>query len=35
VTRVFSEFQRRGLVEREERRVVLLNVAGLARLAGL
>jgi len=35
VTRILSEFQRRGLVEREGRRYVLKNVAGLSRLAGL
>jgi CRP/FNR family cyclic AMP-dependent transcriptional regulator len=35
VTRILSEFQRRGLVERNERRYVLKNVAGLRRLAGL
>jgi CRP-like cAMP-binding protein len=35
VTRILSEFQRRGLVERDGRRYVLKNVAGLSRLAGL
>jgi CRP-like cAMP-binding protein len=35
VTRVLSEFQRRGLVERDGRRYVLRNVAGLRRLAGV
>jgi CRP-like cAMP-binding protein len=35
VTRILSEFQRRGLVEREGRRFVLRNIAGLAKLAGL
>jgi CRP/FNR family cyclic AMP-dependent transcriptional regulator len=35
VTRILSEFQKRGLVERRERRYVLKNVAGLRRLAGL
>jgi CRP-like cAMP-binding protein len=35
VTRILSEFQRRGLVERDGRRYVLKNVAGLGRLAGL
>jgi CRP/FNR family cyclic AMP-dependent transcriptional regulator len=35
VTRILSEFQRRGLVERDERRYVLKNVAGLRRLAGV
>ncbi len=33
VTRILSEFQRRGLVAREGRRYRLANVAGLARLA--
>jgi CRP/FNR family cyclic AMP-dependent transcriptional regulator len=35
VTRILSDFQRRGLVSREGRRYVLKNVAGLRRLAGL
>lgn len=35
VTRILSEFQRRGLVERDGRRYVLKDVAGLGRLAGL
>jgi CRP-like cAMP-binding protein len=35
VTRILSEFQRRGLVERTDRRYVLKNVAGLTKLAGL
>jgi CRP-like cAMP-binding protein len=35
VTRILSEFQRRGLVEREGRRFQLRNIAGLAKLAGL
>jgi CRP/FNR family transcriptional regulator, cyclic AMP receptor protein len=35
VTRILSEFQRRGLVERDGRRYVLKHVAGLERLAGL
>jgi CRP/FNR family transcriptional regulator, cyclic AMP receptor protein len=35
VTRILSEFQRRGLVDREGRRYVLNDVAGLGRLAGL
>jgi CRP/FNR family transcriptional regulator, cyclic AMP receptor protein len=35
VTRILSEFQRRGLVERTDRRYVLKNVAGLRRLAAL
>jgi len=35
VTRILSEFQRRGLVEKNDRRYVLKNVAGLRRLAGL
>jgi CRP/FNR family transcriptional regulator/CRP/FNR family cyclic AMP-dependent transcriptional regulator len=33
VTRVLSEFQRRGLIERDGRRYVLRNVSGLRRLA--
>ncbi|HXY72753.1 MAG TPA: Crp/Fnr family transcriptional regulator [Actinomycetota bacterium] len=35
VTRILSEFQRRKLIERAERRYVLKNVDGLAKLAGL
>jgi CRP/FNR family cyclic AMP-dependent transcriptional regulator len=35
VTRVISDFQRRGLVEREGRRFVLRRISGLAKLAGL
>jgi len=35
VTRILSEFQRRKLVERVDRRYRLKNVAGLAKLAGL
>jgi len=35
VTRILSDFQRRGLVEREGRRFVLRKIAGLAKLAGL
>ena len=35
VTRILSEFQRRGLVDRNDRRYVLKNVTGLRRLAGL
>jgi CRP/FNR family transcriptional regulator, cyclic AMP receptor protein len=35
VTRILSEFQRRGLVYRDGRRYVLKDVAGLGRLAGL
>ncbi len=35
VTRVLSEFQRRGLVEKEGRRYVLKKVEGLAKIAGL
>lgn len=35
VTRILSEFQKRGLVDRRERRYVLKNVTGLRRLAGL
>jgi CRP/FNR family cyclic AMP-dependent transcriptional regulator len=35
VTRILSEMQRRGLVERDGRRYVLKNVTGLSRLASL
>jgi CRP/FNR family transcriptional regulator, cyclic AMP receptor protein len=35
VTRILSEFQRRGLVLKDGRRYRLNNVAGLSRLAGL
>ena len=35
VTRILSEFQRRKLIARVERRYVLKNVDGLAKLAGL
>jgi CRP/FNR family cyclic AMP-dependent transcriptional regulator len=35
VTRILSDFQRRKLVDREGRRYVLKNVAGLRRLASL
>ncbi len=35
VTRILSDFQRRGLVERDGRRYVLTDVARLRRLAGL
>jgi CRP/FNR family transcriptional regulator/CRP/FNR family cyclic AMP-dependent transcriptional regulator len=36
VTRVLSEFQRRGLIEKDDRRrYVLTKVSGLAKLAGL
>jgi CRP/FNR family cyclic AMP-dependent transcriptional regulator len=35
VTRILSEFQRRGLVARDGRRYTLKNVAGLRTLAGL
>src|SRR5918992_2255031 len=35
VTRILSELQKRGLVDRRDRRYVLKNVAGLRRLAGL
>jgi CRP/FNR family transcriptional regulator/CRP/FNR family cyclic AMP-dependent transcriptional regulator len=35
VTRILSEFQRRGLVEKDERRYVLSNVNGLRKLAQL
>lgn len=35
VTRILSDFQRRGLVERDGRRFVLRKISGLARLAGV
>lgn len=35
VTRILSEFQRRGLVERQGRRFVLCQIGGLAKLAGV
>ncbi len=35
VTRVLSEFQRRGLIDRDGRRYVLKKVGSLAKLAGL
>jgi CRP/FNR family transcriptional regulator/CRP/FNR family cyclic AMP-dependent transcriptional regulator len=35
VTRILSDFQRRGLVERDGRRFVLRKISGLAHLAGL
>lgn len=35
VTRILSDLQRRGFVERDGRRFVLRDIAGLARLAGL
>ncbi len=35
VTRILSEFQRRGLVKRNGRRYVLADIGGLSRLAGL
>jgi CRP/FNR family transcriptional regulator, cyclic AMP receptor protein len=35
VTRILSDFQRRGLVRRNGRRLVLAKVEGLSRLAGL
>ena len=35
VTRILSDFQRRGLVKRNGRRYALTNVEGLSRLAGL
>ena len=35
VTRILSEFQRRGLVERSGRRYVLKKASGLAKLAGI
>ena len=35
VTRILSDFQRRGYVERDGRRFVLQKINGLAKLAGL
>lgn len=35
VTRILSDFQRRGLVRRDGRRFVLMKISGLARLAGI
>jgi CRP-like cAMP-binding protein len=35
ITRILSEFQRRGLIEREGRRYALKNVEGLRRLASV
>ena len=35
VTRILSDFQRRGFVERDGRRFVLLKINGLAKLASL
>jgi CRP/FNR family transcriptional regulator/CRP/FNR family cyclic AMP-dependent transcriptional regulator len=35
VTRILSDFQRRGFVERDGRRFVLKKISGLARLAGV
>jgi CRP/FNR family transcriptional regulator, cyclic AMP receptor protein len=35
VTRILTEFQRRGLIKRDGRRYVLRKVSGLAKLAGL
>ena len=35
VTRILSDFQRRGFVERDGRRFVLKRISGLARLAGV
>jgi CRP-like cAMP-binding protein len=35
VTRILSDFQRRGLVKRSGRRYVLADISGLQRLAGL
>jgi CRP/FNR family transcriptional regulator, cyclic AMP receptor protein len=35
VTRILSDFQRRGFVERDGKRFVLRKISGLARLAGL
>ena len=35
VTRILSDFQRRGFVERDGKRFVLKKISGLAKLAGL
>ena len=35
VTRILSDFQRRGFVERDGKRFVLVKISGLAKLAGL
>jgi CRP/FNR family transcriptional regulator len=35
VTRIISDLQRRGFVERDGRRFVLRKISGLARLAGV
>lgn len=35
VTRILSDFQRRGMLERDGRRFVLKKISGLARLAGV
>ena len=35
VTRILSDFQRRGFVERQGKRFVLMKISGLAKLAGL
>ena len=35
VTRILSEFQRRGLITKQERRYKLKNISGLRKLAGL
>jgi DNA-binding IclR family transcriptional regulator len=35
VTRILSDLQRRGFVERDGRRYVLRNISALARLAGV
>jgi CRP/FNR family transcriptional regulator len=35
VTRILSDLQRRGYVERDGRRFVLRKISGLARLAGV
>ena len=35
ITRILSEFQRRGLVTKQERRYKLKNIGGLRKLAGL
>jgi CRP/FNR family transcriptional regulator len=35
VTRILSDLQRRGIIEREGRRFVLRRIDGLAKLAGV
>lgn len=35
VSRILSDFQKRGLIERDGRRYVIVNIKGLVRLAGI